>query len=105
MLLTTLTAMALGATATTMPAQSDTLHFTHVAAGGRNTCAIALRGVAYCWGANDQGQLGDGDRRTGPAKRLRHRGAAATPATGNDDRLAVQFQGLEHVLLLSRAVS
>ena len=64
MLSTTLTLLALGATATSLLGQSDTLNFTYVAAGGRNTCAIAPRGVAYCWGANDQGQLGDGDRLT-----------------------------------------
>jgi alpha-tubulin suppressor-like RCC1 family protein len=64
MLSTTLALLALGVTATGLPGQSDTLHFTYVAAGGRNTCAIAPRGVAYCWGANDQGQLGNGDRLT-----------------------------------------
>ncbi len=69
MLLTTFTALALGATTPSIATQSDTLHFTYVAAGGRNTCAIAPRGVAYCWGANDQGQLGDGDRRTEPKRR------------------------------------
>ena len=69
MLLMTITALALGATGTGLPGQSDTLRFTSVAAGGRNTCAIAPRGVAYCWGANDQGQLGDGDRLTEPKRR------------------------------------
>ncbi|APV50551.1 hypothetical protein BWI17_13150 [Betaproteobacteria bacterium GR16-43] len=31
-----------------------------VAAGGRHTCLIAMDGRAWCWGANDNGQLGDG---------------------------------------------
>lgn len=34
------------------------LSFTAVAAGSHSTCAIAADGAAYCWGANDAGQLG-----------------------------------------------
>ena len=33
-----------------------------VAAGDAFTCALNITGVAYCWGRNDQGQLGDGTR-------------------------------------------
>jgi alpha-tubulin suppressor-like RCC1 family protein/outer membrane protein OmpA-like peptidoglycan-associated protein len=31
-----------------------------VIAGGNSTCAIKNAGQLFCWGANDQGQLGDG---------------------------------------------
>jgi len=33
-----------------------------VAAGGRHSCELESNGSALCWGANDQGQLGDGTR-------------------------------------------
>lgn len=33
-----------------------------VAAGDAFTCALNITGVAYCWGRNDQGQLGEGTR-------------------------------------------
>lgn len=69
MLLTTLTALVFSATVQGLAAQGDTLTFTYVAAGGRNTCAIGARGHAFCWGANDQGQLGDGDPLTEPKRR------------------------------------
>lgn len=34
--------------------------FTVVSAGGAHACGIDGAGVAYCWGGNDSGQLGDG---------------------------------------------
>ncbi|HEY0672863.1 MAG TPA: hypothetical protein VGD27_11375 [Longimicrobiales bacterium] len=36
------------------------LRFTQISAGGRHTCAVALGGAGYCWGANEVAQLGIG---------------------------------------------
>lgn len=36
--------------------------FAQVAAGGGHTCGVATDGLAYCWGFNLTGQLGDGSR-------------------------------------------
>jgi len=37
-----------------------------VAVGGTHSCAIAVTGAAYCWGANSNGQLGNGGADAGP---------------------------------------
>jgi alpha-tubulin suppressor-like RCC1 family protein len=51
-------------------AVNTTLRFTTLAAGYAHTCGAASDGEAYCWGANDHGQLGTGDTapKTSPAK-------------------------------------
>ena len=36
-------------------------NFIQVTAGGRHTCGLEASGAVWCWGANDFGQLGNGD--------------------------------------------
>jgi len=43
---------------------SSLLGFDRVSAGGQHTCAIAQDGAAFCWGLNNQGQVGDGTTTT-----------------------------------------
>jgi alpha-tubulin suppressor-like RCC1 family protein len=38
--------------------------FQRIAAGGLHNCALNTSGQAYCWGFNDQGQLGNGSTTT-----------------------------------------
>ena len=38
--------------------------FVSVSAGGVHTCGLADDGVAYCWGANEDGRVGDGSTTT-----------------------------------------
>lgn len=40
---------------------AHTTRFVQIAAGGGHTCAIAQGGTAYCWGANNFGQIGATD--------------------------------------------
>jgi alpha-tubulin suppressor-like RCC1 family protein len=38
--------------------------FVQIAVGARHSCGVTADGVAYCWGSNAVGQLGDGTRTT-----------------------------------------
>ena len=42
------------------PVAASGNRYVQISAGGDHTCAITSRGAAYCWGYNDDGQLGDG---------------------------------------------
>src|SRR5438067_3299095 len=43
------------------PISAGAQRFVQVVLGGAYSCALASDGTAYCWGANDRGQLGVGD--------------------------------------------
>jgi len=42
------------------------LSFRQVSAGWQHTCGVTTTNVAYCWGANHYGQLGDGTETWSP---------------------------------------
>jgi alpha-tubulin suppressor-like RCC1 family protein len=45
---------------TTPVAVAGNRRYRWVAAGGKSACAITMARLAFCWGANDRGQLGNG---------------------------------------------
>jgi hypothetical protein len=62
------------------------LSFSSTSSGGRHSCGLDTGGNAYCWGANEYGQLGDGSRHDRP-----------TPVTLADDlRFQLLATGADH---------
>jgi alpha-tubulin suppressor-like RCC1 family protein len=56
----TLTATAVSLASATSEPFDVGLAFAAVSAGDLHTCGVTTTGAAYCWGANNEGQLGDG---------------------------------------------
>lgn len=48
--------------ASSVPAQVSELRFASLAVGDGHWCGVTAAGAAWCWGANDQGQLGTGTK-------------------------------------------
>ena len=61
---------AAGAPVTSPVAVQGGLHFRQVSAGVAFTCGVTTDNRAYCWGSNNEGQLGDGttDARAEPVR-------------------------------------
>jgi alpha-tubulin suppressor-like RCC1 family protein len=45
---------------TPIPIEDESLEFSMISAGDAHTCGVTTSGNAYCWGAGDLGQLGNG---------------------------------------------
>lgn len=66
--------------------RSDTVTLAAVSAGGIHSCGVAAGGVAYCWGWNTRGQLGDGTSGTERWLPVRVVGDARFAAVSAGDR-------------------
>lgn len=73
------------------------LRFRTVSAGGGHTCALGMAGRAWCWGADDAGQLGNGragQRAQSPTpRRVSGHRTFATIAAGAGHSCAVSTSG------------
>ena len=93
-------ALALAATSTValIPANASATNVIwtgSVAAGWNNTCAISNSKKAWCWGANDHGQLGDGTRtqRTSPVRAGSLTGVPSIDTGGSGTSCAIHGNG------------
>ena len=77
---------------------------TQITAGDNNTCALDRDGAAYCWGFNEDGELGDGTTSydsTVPVSRG-HQRRTGRQDTHPDQRIMRAGQHARHVLLGQR---
>jgi hypothetical protein len=65
---------------------------TALSAGGQHTCALLAGGAVECWGAGDQGQLGDG---------LMSGSATPVPVSGISEAIAISAGGQYSCALLA----
>ena len=75
------------------------VQFKQVSASYTHTCALTVDGVAYCWGLNDQGQLGNPDVKTQTAVPV----AVDTSGDLNGVVLTSIDTGINHTCALSDA--
>ena len=82
------------AVAAPAPAEAPTRTRFGIFTGGLHTCLVSGEGRAYCWGGNDEGQLGTGgsggSRSSGPS------------AVGGDLRFVEMAPGLSHSCAIAR---
>src|SRR2546425_507451 len=84
--LTVLAVAVLAGSTRAQGSRSDTVKFAAVSVGGIHTCGVAAGGVAYCWGWNTRGQLGDGTSGTERWVPIRVLGDARFAAVSAGDR-------------------
>src|SRR5262249_55659318 len=72
----------------------DYRDWTRVAPHGLHTCGLRQSGTLYCWGANEDGQLGDGTRQDRHVPtRVSFDGPLADVATGGAHTCALDAAG------------
>lgn len=72
-----------------------TRRFVDLSSSYNHTCGVEVGGAVWCWGANESGQAGDGDRALASARPVRARGVVATRV----------FVGYSHTCALSEDAS
>ena len=77
-----------------VPVLNNGTLFVAISAGDLHTCAVAVGGTVFCWGAGDRGQLGAGDTADSSAPRqVSGITNAVAVAAGNQFACALSSQG------------